>query len=212
MRPFIVLIGGSYSGCGKTTFGTMLLKALGKNWAAIKYTKTGFYSTIVDNKEILSVEGKDTKRYLEAGACEVLWVQCPVEALSEVLSISLQRLSNYKGIIIEGNSPIEFLEPDIVVFLDGLERPPKESAIKVKNRAHVIARGDKMEEALKETRELINKKTLLSEELKKRAINNRISCTVARQIAETLGLQYREIGEMADALGIKITNCELGCF
>ncbi len=212
MKPFVVLIGGSYSGCGKTTFGTRLLRALGKDWAVIKYTKTGFYSTIVNNKDILSVEGKDTKKYLEAGAGEVLWVQCPLEALSELLSMSLERLSNYKGIIIEGNSPIEFLKPDVVIFLNGLERPPKESAIKVKERADIIVRPDKMEEALEETEELINKKKLLSRELQKRAINNRISCAIARQIAETLGLQYREVGEMADALGIKITNCELGCF
>lgn len=212
MKPFVVLIGGSYSGCGKTTFGTRLLRALGNNWAVIKYTKTGFYSTIVTNKDILSVEGKDTKKYLEAGACEVLWVQCPVETLSELLSMSLERLSNYKGIIIEGNSPIEFLKPDVVVFLNGLERPPKESAIKVKEQADIIIRPDNMEDALKEAEELINKKVLLSQELKKRAIDNRISCAMARQIAENLGLSYKEVGKMADANGIKITNCELGCF
>ncbi len=212
MKPFIVLIGGSYSGCGKTTFGTRLLRSLGKDWAVIKYTKTGFYSTIVNNKDMLSVDGKDTRKYLEAGACEVLWVQSPKEGLSEVLSMSLERLSNYKGIIIEGNSPIEFLKPDVVVFLNGLERPPKGSAIKVKERADIIVRPDKMEDALKETEELISKKSLLSHELKKRAINNKISCSVARQIAETLGLRYRDVGEMADALGIKIVNCELGCF
>lgn len=39
-----------------------------------------------------------------------------------------------------------------------------------------------------------------------------ISCALARTIAEEQGLPYKEVGEAADRLGIKIRNCELGCF
>lgn len=211
MRPFILLIGGSYSGAGKTTFGTRLLKSLGKDWAVIKYTKTGFYSSVIENKEILSIKEKDTYRYLEAGAGEVLWLQGPMESLPELLHGALKRLSKYRGIVIEGNSPIEFLEPDIVVFLEGDQRLPKPSAEKVRQKADLIIKIENMDEGLKKTKELIDKETI-ARELTKRAVNKRISCRAARELAESLGATYKEVGRIADSLGIKITNCELGCF
>lgn len=212
MKPFLVLIGGSYSGCGKTTFGTELIKILGKHWAVIKYTKTAFYSSIIETKEIISIKDKDTGRYLEAGAEEVLWLQGPKESLPELLEVAIMRLSNYKGIIIEGNSPIEFLEPDIVVFLNGEERPPKSSAKKVREKADIVIITKDMQDGLKKTKELIDEKEILVQELLKRATNQRITCKDARQLAESLGTTYGEVGRAADRLGIKITNCELGCF
>lgn len=55
-------------------------------------------------------------------------------------------------------------------------------------------------------------KEKIVEEVKKRAIDNKISCMVARKIAEDLSVSYREIGKAADELKVKIINCELGCF
>lgn len=55
-------------------------------------------------------------------------------------------------------------------------------------------------------------KEKIAEEIKKKAANNRLPCKVARKIAEELSVSYREIGETADELKVKITNCELGCF
>lgn len=212
MKPFIILIGGPYSGCGKTTFGTGLLKSLGKGWAVIKYTKTGFYSSIIRDRETLSKKGKDTERYLEAGAEEVLWLQSPEENLAELLSISLERLYKYKGIIVEGNSPIEFLAPDVVVFVDGIDKPKKPSSLKVLKRAHIIVKPLESRKALEETKELIDKKIAVREDLLRQAQDSKIPCALARKIAESHGIKYKELGEMADILGIKITNCELGCF
>jgi hypothetical protein len=55
-------------------------------------------------------------------------------------------------------------------------------------------------------------KDKIIEEIKKKATNNRLPCLVARKIAEELSVSYREVGEAADELNIKITSCELGCF
>ncbi len=209
---FIVLIGGGYSGCGKTTFGTGLLRLLGKGWGVIKYTKTAFSSTIVSRSDILKIHGKDTARYLEAGAEKVLWLQGHPEGLKEALFKGLKRLSSCRGVIIEGNTPIEFLTPDVVVFVEGEKGSAKSSAEKVRIKAHIIVKGPDMERAMRDARDLIEKRLSAKEELIKKAVNKRIPCRVARLIAESHGLNYRDIGEMADALGIKITDCELGCF
>lgn len=55
-------------------------------------------------------------------------------------------------------------------------------------------------------------KQKITEEVKKRAINGRITCSTARKIAEELGVSYKDVGESADELNVKITNCQLGCF
>ncbi len=56
----------------------------------------------------------------------------------------------------------------------------------------------------------MNKK--IAEEIEKKAVDSRLPCPVARKIAQDLAVAYKEVGETADALKIKITNCELGCF
>lgn len=55
-------------------------------------------------------------------------------------------------------------------------------------------------------------KDRIEEELKKKAVNGRLPCSIARWIAEELSVSYHEVGEVADELNIKITDCELGCF
>jgi molybdopterin-guanine dinucleotide biosynthesis protein len=118
MRPFIIGIGGAHSKVGKTTIACQILKRL-SGWGALKFTKTSFYSSIVDSPEILRQKNKDTYRLLNAGAKDVLWVQSSPEDLNEILGIAIDRLSHLKGIIIEGNSAIDALRPDIVIFVSG---------------------------------------------------------------------------------------------
>jgi uridine kinase len=118
MRPFIIGIGGAHSKVGKTTIACQILKRL-NGWGAIKYTKTSFYSSIIDSPEVLRQPNKDTKRFIDAGATDVLWVQSPPDGLIDVLEIAIDKLSHLKGILLEGNSAIEALRPDIVIFVSG---------------------------------------------------------------------------------------------
>ena len=58
-----------------------------------------------------------------------------------------------------------------------------------------------------------NKKNMsISETLKIKAIEGKIPCSLARKIAEEFGVSYKEVGDAANELNIKIKNCELGCF
>jgi molybdopterin-guanine dinucleotide biosynthesis protein len=164
-RPLIIGVGGSHSGAGKTTVAEALLKHLTKianvsvnsnsagkekltlktytdtknRWGAIKYTKTVIYTSIIDDPETLTPEGKDTARLINAGAEKTLWVQSPPEELKEVLPIAVDRLSNLRGIIVEGNSAIEFLKPDVVIFIFGRDAGTlKKSAVKILDMADII--------------------------------------------------------------------------
>ncbi len=55
-------------------------------------------------------------------------------------------------------------------------------------------------------------KDKLKEEVLRRAVDGKLPCSAARRIAEELRLPYREVGAAANELGVKIKNCELGCF
>ncbi|KJU81677.1 hypothetical protein MBAV_005272 [Candidatus Magnetobacterium bavaricum] len=141
----IVCIGGAHSGCGKTTLAEGLLATLGGRWGAIKYTRTAFYTGIISDRQTLLQEGKDTARLLGAGAVEVVWVQAPFHELEEVLGMALccDALNDVDGIIVEGNSPIEFLRSDLVVFVYGRDMARvKEHSKQAIERASIVVVRD----------------------------------------------------------------------
>ncbi len=192
--------------------------ATGSKWGAIKYTKTAFYASIIDDHTILRQENKDTRRLIDAGAEEVLWVQSPQNELHEVLPIAVNRLSHLDGIIIEGNSAIEFLKPDIVVFIAGVSKGKiKPSAHKIQKQADIIIKEESPKYSSQNIKELINciemitKKKEIKNILKERSTNG-ITCSDAKKIAEEIGIPYKEVGKTANELRIKIKDCELGCF
>ncbi|MEW6740434.1 MAG: hypothetical protein ACOYU2_09520 [Nitrospirota bacterium] len=229
-QPFLIGIGGAHSGAGKTTIAVAILKYLkthppiypfthSPKIGAIKYTKTAFYSSIIDDKSILSQEDKDTKRLLDAGAEEVLWVQSPANEINEVLPMAIDRLSHLDGIIIEGNSAIEFLKPDVVVFIADVSKENiKPSARRILKQADIVIEKGSSHYSSKNIHELIHciemtaKKKEIENILKTRSAEGRITCSDARTIAEELGVPYKEVGKTANELKIKIKNCELGCF
>jgi LAO/AO transport system kinase len=149
MRPFIIGIGGAHSKVGKTTVACQILKKL-SGWGAVKFTKTSFYSSIVDSLEILRQKNKDTYRLLNAGAQNVLWVQSPPEDMNETLGIAIDRLSNLKGIIIEGNSAIDALRPEIVIFVSKNEEL-KKGAEKILGMADAVIFNKKTPQGIPKT-------------------------------------------------------------
>lgn len=52
----------------------------------------------------------------------------------------------------------------------------------------------------------------LIEAVRKNAVNNRLTCERAQELAKELGVPPKELGEIANELGIKLMNCRLGCF
>ncbi len=143
--PLIVCIGGAHSGCGKTTLAERLLAALRGRWGAIKYTRTAFYTGIISDRETLLQEGKDTARLLGAGAVDVVWVQAPFLELDDALGMAIccDTLNGVDGIIVEGNSPIEFLRSDLVIFVYGRDMARvKEHSKQAIERASIVVTWD----------------------------------------------------------------------
>jgi molybdopterin-guanine dinucleotide biosynthesis protein len=152
MKPIIIGIGGGHSGAGKTTIACEILKKV-EGWGAIKFTKTSFYSSITDDQEVISAKGKDTGRLLEAGAEKVLWVQSSGDELAETASMAVQMLSNLPGIVVEGNSMIEVLIPDIVVFVAGVSERFKPGAERLLSMADIVITDEESPQGVPERAE-----------------------------------------------------------
>jgi hypothetical protein len=118
MAPIRIGIGGDRSGSGKTLTASRLLGRL-RGWGAIKCSPSTLYTSVIDDPGTLGEPGKDTARYLEAGASEVVWVRAPRADIDEPLSIAQGKLSHLEGIVIEGNSAAETLKesPDVIIFI-----------------------------------------------------------------------------------------------
>jgi hypothetical protein len=52
----------------------------------------------------------------------------------------------------------------------------------------------------------------LIDAVKAKAVDGRVTCPVLRKLAEEMGVTVRAVGDAANEAGIKIKNCELGCF
>ena len=48
--------------------------------------------------------------------------------------------------------------------------------------------------------------------IKAKAVDGKITCPVLRKFAEDTGVPYKVAGTAADVAGIKVHNCDLGCF
>ena len=52
----------------------------------------------------------------------------------------------------------------------------------------------------------------LEKAIRKAAVDNRISCRSAFEVASKEGVAVEDVGRVIEKLGIKIVGCRLGCF
>lgn len=218
-------VGGNRSKAGKTTFIENFIKFIKGIYhevfvIAVKYTKTSLYSSITTESSVINIKGKDTERMKTAGADIVYWVKAREEDLPEVVDKLKEDIFSYlqnnerpRFIIIEGNSMVKALQPDVIIFFkDKSEESYKPSAKAILEIADIVIEDEySMEDIMKDIEE-IQRRKLIEKHLKERSNNGKITCSEARKIAEELDVPYIEVGKMANELKIKIRSCELGCF
>jgi hypothetical protein len=157
----IILVGSSKSRLGKTQLCELLFSSF-DGFSALKVTTahTGEHHDcpraipcgacdsslegylMVDDPAALAEKGKDTERYLRAGAEKVVWLTSSPEAMHEGLGRAIDRMMPFKVLVIEGNSPYSHLvrygyEP-LVIFICGDDGAIKESALEVLEHAQIV--------------------------------------------------------------------------
>lgn len=151
----IVVIGGHSRSVGKTSVVAGLISALRDfDWTAAKITQYGHgicsangeacdcatadHSWAISEEHDRSSES-DTSRFLVAGAARALWVRTEQGRLAEAMPELRRRLAAAQNVIIESNSVLKFLRPDLyLTVLDPATADFKNSAREFLDQADAV--------------------------------------------------------------------------
>jgi hypothetical protein len=151
----LVVVGGHSRNVGKTSVVAGLIAALpGFNWTAFKITQYGHgvcslngeschcatddHSWAISEEKDRSGES-DTSRFLLAGAERVWWVRTEQGRLAEAMPTVRRRIAEGKNVILESNSVLKFVRPDIyLTVLDPANADFKKSAQEFLDRADAV--------------------------------------------------------------------------
>src|SRR5215472_18715564 len=148
----LVVIGGHSRSVGKTSVVAGLIAALREfNWTALKITQYGHGICSADGKpchcatddhtraitEEHDRSGEsDSSRFLVAGAQHSFWVRTRQGMLGEAMADIRRRIAGAENVIMESNSILRFLSPDIyLTVLDAGTADFKDSAREFLDRA-----------------------------------------------------------------------------
>ena len=151
----IVVIGGHSRSVGKTSVVAGLISALREyDWTAVKITQYGHgvcsangapCDCATDDHSWAISEDKDrggesdTSRFLVAGAARALWVRTEQGRLAEAMPALRRRLEQSRNVILESNSVLKFLRPDLyLTVLDPSTEDFKTSAREFLDRAGAV--------------------------------------------------------------------------
>ena len=141
----MIVVGGHSRNIGKTSVVAGLIAALPeRGWTAVKITQYGHgvcsvngesCGCAVDEHTFAITEERDragksdTSRFLTAGARRALWVRTKQGQLAEAMPELRRELSGAANVILESNSVMKFLRPDLyLTVLDPATADFKESA------------------------------------------------------------------------------------
>ena len=150
----VVVVGGHSRSVGKTSVVAGLIAALPElRWTAVKITQFGhgicangsdcdcatvIHTHLIEEERDRSGES-DTSRFLVAGAEQSLWARTKQGRLAEAMPDLRRRLEGVANVIIESNSVMQFLRPDLyLTVLDHGTKDFKASARKYLDRASAV--------------------------------------------------------------------------
>ena len=208
---FLITVSGSRGGAGKTRLIERLLPCLG-NCAAIKARiEPGEELRVVAEDDPSQSPGKDTGRYLAAGARRAFLLTGGRDEVTRAVKRAVAG-GEFDVVVVESNSLAAVLESDLSLFVRA-EGEPKPGAETCERLADVIvcavsAGARRTEGEVMQDEE----NARISEAVKRESTNGTIACRTALQLAERLGVEPRLIGQEANRQRIKIISCQLGCF
>lgn len=151
----IVVVGGHTRNIGKTSVVAGLIASLPQmEWTAFKVTQFGHgicsangepcdcetdAHTVAVTEEHSLDSGTDSARFLAAGAVRSYWVRTRQGQLAEAMPRVRKELARAKNAILESNSIVRFLKPDLhLTVLDPAIRDFKPSAQYFLDRADAV--------------------------------------------------------------------------
>jgi hypothetical protein len=151
----VIVVGGHSRNIGKTSVVAGLIARLPEfHWTAFKITQYGHGfctadgepcqcqtadSCVAVNFEHDPASGTDTSRFLAAGAARSIWVRTRIGMLAEAMPRIEKELAASENAILESNSILEFLRPDLyLTVIDTAVADFKDSARRFLDNADAL--------------------------------------------------------------------------
>jgi len=152
----IVVVGGHTRNIGKTSVVAGLIAAMPEmHWTAFKITQFGHgmcsakgepcdcetaeHTVAVSEERVGGDATTDSGRYLAAGAARSFWVRTRAGDLSEAMPRIRKEIASAENVVIESNSIMRFLRPDLYLsVLDPETADFKDSAKYFLDRADAV--------------------------------------------------------------------------
>mgnify|MGYP006285731387 FL=1 len=196
-------VSASSSKAGKTTLISLMVEDCRYKTGVIKTSVNNDLEQykVINDPKVINKSGTDTARVVEHGADRVILVESPAAELPSAYQLARNLLSDdIERLFVEGNTIINFLNLEILFYLENDEKPEKESAKMVKNRANIK----------------INTNTLLSndglEDLPFNVQQDKMTCYQAFLLADLFKMPVGEVGKILREQGVEVARCQLGLF
>ena len=147
-----IVVGGHTRNIGKTQLVVEIIRAFPQAaWTAMKITQYGHGVCSINGESCgcaveehrFAIEEErdpsgrsDTSRFLAAGAARALWVRTKQGQLAEAMPALRRHLEGAENVVIESNTVLHFLQPDLYLSVLDFSRPDfKASAQEFLDRA-----------------------------------------------------------------------------
>lgn len=197
----IIVIAGNAHSVGKTTLVRQIVENLRYGVGVIKSSiHSGTLRVVSADPEWVEVEGTDTALVRAAGAEKVVFLQTDEENLPEDLRKAMELIGETDYLVIEGNRVLDYVNPDLIIYIsrEGVESKP--SARKAESRAQVKIDSDAFfagrEQGL----------------IPFTWTQSRMTCQQAHLLGKVMGWNLVQVGKLIDEKGIKVKVCQLGLF
>jgi hypothetical protein len=197
----IIVVSGKAHSVGKTMVTNMVIKNVTGQVSALKCSiHDGVERVVSSEPAIIQQAGTDTALFAASGADRVVYLQTDPAHLQEDLEKALSLAGEQEFLVIEGNRVLDYLNPDLIIFVTRPGSEPKPSAVQAEAKADILVDSD----------EIVANPHL-------RMIpftfhQSRISCVKAHLMAKVTGVALQQIGQWIDEKGIKVKHCQLGLF
>jgi molybdopterin-guanine dinucleotide biosynthesis protein len=196
-------VSASASKAGKTTLISLMLEDSCPRTAVIKTSINNELDQykVINDPRVINQAGTDTARVVEHGADKVILLESPAAELPSAYQLARNLLDDdIERLFIEGNTIINFLNPDLLFYLENNDELEKKSAKMVKNRANVKINTNALLSAGKLT------------DLPFTIQPEKMTCNQAFLLADLLKISAGQVGKIVKEQGVKIVKCQLGLF
>jgi len=196
-------VSASASKAGKTTLISLMLEDSCPRTAVIKTSINNELDQykVINDPRVINQAGTDTARVVEHGADKVILLESPAAELPSAYQLARNLLDDdIERLFIEGNTIINFLNPDLLFYLENNDELEKKSAKMVKNRANVKINTNALLSA--------GKLTVLPFTIQP----EKMTCNQAFLLADLLKISAGQVGKIVKEQGVKIVKCQLGLF